>query len=819
MNQAAADDHLSDFSEDLTASVTQALAALERELGDAGATPVGTPGVVGDLQRLLTEARRLVGADAGTIFLRAGETLRFALVQNDTLSRHMSAEELRRCFQRLPLLLNENSIVGYVAVTGEVLNIADVYRVPPDRPYVFNRTYDERYRYRTCSVLAAPIHDTQGDVAGVIELINALDASGRVIAFDSRHVPVVQRLAARAALILEARRRGEKLAAHGTAEADAPVPPEAPDPATEVAPVVARREPKAWGVPTSFLSPWRLGELLVVKGAIHKDQLTAALAEQKRSNDKLGTILVRLGFITERQLVDALSEQYGIPTLDLSALTPDAEVLKLMPPDFARRYSVFPVQRDGHSVSIALADPTDVSVLDNVRFITGLNVVPLLAPLADVRSAIERSYDGTASAAVLDALQSDVGGIELAVASDEKTVLDLSESPAAADDVPAVRLVNAILSEAIRRGVSDVHLESFAKTLRVRLRVDGRLRHAISPPKRMEAAIVSRIKIMADLDIAQRRLPQDGRFKLAYNGRQIDVRVSIVPTLFGESVNLRILDGAALQPNLAQLGFDPAGLNEFLKALENPHGVVLITGPTGSGKTTTLYSAIHTLSKQDLKILTLEDPVEYALEGVNQVNVQEDIGRSFASTLRSFLRHDPDVILVGEMRDLETAQTAIRAGLTGHLVLSTLHTNDCASTIARLLDMTIPPVLVAAALRLLVAQRLVRRVCPDCRQPYEVDEESLVQHGHTPQGRGACTLYRAIGCAACSFTGMRGRAGVYEVMPITPAITDLILKNGSTTSIREAARHAGMKTLRETGLLRMLDGITTLEEVVRTISA
>jgi type IV pilus assembly protein PilB len=381
--------------------------------------------------------------------------------------------------------------------------------------------------------------------------------------------------------------------------------------------------------------------------------------------------------------------------------------------------------------------------------------------------------------------------------------------------VPVVRLVNSILLDAIRRGASDIHLDPSENALRIRFRVDGVLHEVMTPPKRVEPAVVSRLKIMASLDIAERRLPQDGRIKLRQARREIDFRVSVLPTIFGESISLRILDRDALKVNLVQLGFEPTALAEFQKAIQHPHGMILLTGPTGAGKTTTLYSALHAINRGDRNIVTVEDPVEYELRGVTQVQVNDEIGRTFASALRSFLRHDPDVILVGEMRDQETAQIAVRAALTGHLVLSTVHTNDAASTLARLSDMGVPPFLVASALKLVVAQRLVRRVCQDCREPYEVDEEALIPHGHAPLGLGRVTLYRGKGCATCHYTGMKGRSAIYEVLPVTPEIRGLILHSTFADEIHDVAQKQGMKTLREAGLARVLEGATTVEEVLR----
>jgi type IV pilus assembly protein PilB len=390
---------------------------------------------------------------------------------------------------------------------------------------------------------------------------------------------------------------------------------------------------------------------------------------------------------------------------------------------------------------------------------------------------------------------------------------DEAQPPAA--DPSIASLVESTLLDGIRRGASDIHLEPLEKILRIRFRIDGRLVPALTLPKRCEAPMIERLKTLAEMDGGRPHLSQDGRIKLVHDHRPIALRVSVVPTLFGESMSLRVLEGAVLQPDLSQIGVDAAGLSAFLKAIQQPGGVVLVTGPAGSGKTTTLYSAIHLLSKQDIKIVTVEDPVEYALDGVDQVNVQEEVGRTFAATLRSFLRHDPDVILVGELGDTDTALTAIRAGLTGHRVLSTLDTPDGASTIARLLDMTVPPFLLAGALRLLVAQRLVRRLCSDCREPYEIDEESLIPHGHTPVGRGRCPIYRAKGCAGCDFKGLRGRVAIFELMPMTPDIADLIVKRGTAKDIRAAAREHGMKSFREAGLLRVLEGVTSVEEVIQ----
>jgi type IV pilus assembly protein PilB len=393
--------------------------------------------------------------------------------------------------------------------------------------------------------------------------------------------------------------------------------------------------------------------------------------------------------------------------------------------------------------------------------------------------------------------------------------VDVFELKESADEAPVVKLVNMVLADAIGKGASDIHWEPYEKVFRIRFRIDGVLHEMLAPPKRLEPAMISRLKIMANLDIAERRLPQDGRIKLRYANREIDFRVSTLPTIFGEKAVLRILDKDALKLDLTALGFDAWSLERFTAAIRQPYGMILITGPTGSGKTTTLYSAIHTINSPDVNIMTAEDPVEYNLKGVNQVQINEGVGRTFASALRSFLRQDPDVILVGETRDLETAQISIRAALTGHLVFSTLHTNDCPSTVARLVDMGIPPFLVASSLLLIVAQRLGRKICKECREPYEADEETLVPYGHVPSGVGHTTFYKGKGCQTCSFTGMKGRVAIYELMPVTEELKEMILKNAPTAELRATAQAQGMKTLRQAGLAKVIEGTTTVEEVLR----
>src|SRR5882762_5062849 len=567
----------------------------------------------------------------------------------------------------------------------------------------------------------------------------------------------------------------------------------------------------------------RLGDLLVAEGLVKQEQLQRALAEQKGTTEKLGSVLVRLKLVNEEQLTGFLSRQYGIPSITLSQLDIDPGILRLVPPQIARKYEVLPVKRAANTLTLAMADPTNVFALDDVSFMTNLQVLPVVASQAAIRRAIERNYEnqGAAITDVLTELSEDqVSNVEV-VDDDEDSggKVDVFELKESADEAPVVKLVNMVLVDAIQKGASDIHWEPYEKAFRVRFRIDGVLHEMLTPPKRLESAIVSRLKIMSSLDIAERRLPQDGRIKLRYHAREIDFRVSILPTIFGEKAVLRILDKDALQLDLTKLGFDPFALEQVQKVIRQPYGMILITGPTGSGKTTTLYSAIHTINSPEHNIMTAEDPVEYNLKGVNQVQINEGVGRTFASALRAFLRQDPDVILVGETRDLETAQISIRAALTGHLVFSTLHTNDCPSTIARLLDMGIQPFLVASSLLLLLAQRLGRKICKACKEPYEGDEESLVPYGHVPTGKGKVTFSKGKGCPTCNFTGMKGRVAIYEVMPISEELRDAILRNAPTAELRETAQSQGMRTLRQSGLLKVLDGTTTIEEVLRVTLA
>ncbi len=559
----------------------------------------------------------------------------------------------------------------------------------------------------------------------------------------------------------------------------------------------------------------RLGDLLVAEGLISPGQLHDALREHRRSKERLGSVLTKRGFVSEERLVEVLSKEHGLPSVSIDEYAITAEMLALVPVHIARKYDVLPLGRVDNSLTLAMADPTNVVAMDEIAAMTRLSVLPVVAAGKAIRAAITRYYVTTPApmADLLAEIANDPGTLE--IIADEELTTDVFELKESADEAPVVKLVNLVLLDAIRRGASDLHWEPYEKDLRVRFRIDGVLHEMLSPPKRLEPAIISRLKIMSNLDIAERRLPQDGRIKLRHGRREIDFRVSILPTIFGEKAVLRILDKQALQLDMTKLGFDTWSFEKFNEAIHQPYGMVLITGPTGSGKTTTLYSAISTINAPGHNIMTAEDPVEYNLKGVNQVQINDGIGRTFAGVLRSFLRQDPDVILVGETRDLETAQISIRAALTGHLVFTTLHTNDCPSTVARLVDMGVPPFLLSSSLQLILAQRLGRRICRDCKEPFEVSEDELVPYGYVPQGLGRLTLSRGRGCQSCNFSGMKGRVAIYEVMPITAELRHLILKDASTAEIRDVAERQGMRTLRQAGLAKVLEGTTTTQEVLR----
>ena len=563
----------------------------------------------------------------------------------------------------------------------------------------------------------------------------------------------------------------------------------------------------------------RFGDRLIAEGLITPEQLAHALTAQKGTRQARHHPRPAGGPRGgEPPRLSVASAQRATGHAD-PARRIDPEVLQLVPAQIAEKYEVLPSSA-GATASPWHGRPRRRARHRRRRVHDALQV----AGRGLGRSRCARPSSGATTRPPERGRHDE----ELAASADVEVVegeedtwakLDIFELKESADEAPVVRLVNMLFVDAIRRGASDIHLEPYEKVFRVRFRMDGVLHEIMTPPKRLEAALTSRVKIMANLDIAERRLPQDGRIKLRYNQREIDLRVSTLPTIFGEKTVMRILDKEALQLDLGMLGFDPWSLEQFNKAIRQPYGMILITGPTGSGKTTTLYSAIHTINSPDVNIMTAEDPVEYNLKGVNQCQVNEEIGRSFAAALRSFLRQDPDIILVGETRDLDTAQIGIRAALTGHLVLTTLHTNDCPSTVARLMDMGIPPFLVSSALTLILAQRLGRKVCKDCRQPYEADEEALVPYGHVPQGLGRVQFYKGKGCPACNFTGMKGRVAMYEVMPISEELRGLILRNAPTAEIREIALAQGMKTLRQNALQKVIEGVTTVEEVLRVTLA
>jgi len=564
----------------------------------------------------------------------------------------------------------------------------------------------------------------------------------------------------------------------------------------------------------------RLGELLVKANLISTEQLAQALEYQKKSGGRLGSCLITLGLASDEGITNFLSRQYGVPSINLELFEVDSAVVKLVPEETARRYEIVPLSRLGSSLTIAMADPTNVFAMDDIKFMTGFNVEPVVATESSIRQTIDKLY----SQAQPDVLQEAIAdftaeGEEALELEAEEVEIGEGDLEKAAAEAPVVKLVNGILREAVNRGASDIHLEPYEKDYRVRYRIDGVLQTVINPPLKMKDAITSRIKIMSKLDISEKRLPQDGRImlRLNHNGRQkqLDFRVNVLPTLHGEKVVMRLLDKENLRLDMTKLGFEPESLEKFKRAILKPYGMVLVTGPTGSGKTNTLYSSISTLNNPDTNIVTAEDPVEFQLMGVNQVQMKEQIGLNFAAALRAFLRQDPNIILVGEIRDFETAEVAIRAALTGHLVLSTLHTNDAPATISRLMNMGIEPFLVATSVLLICAQRLVRRICPYCIEEAKIPPQALLDAGVTAQEAKAAKIYRGKGCERCNQSGYKGRVGLYEVMEITDEIRELILVGASALELRKKAIETGMITLRRSGLTKVLEGATTLEEVMR----
>ncbi len=560
----------------------------------------------------------------------------------------------------------------------------------------------------------------------------------------------------------------------------------------------------------------RLGELLVREKLISLSQLRAAQEEQQRSGGNLGYTLARLGYVSDNEITNFLSQQYRVPTIDLDEYEIDAEILKLVVKEQCEKHRVIPVSRTGNSLIVAMADPTNLHAIDDLKFLTSYNIEPVIASETAILAAIEKYYNaGPSYEEVMAGF--DENEIDFTGEEEDMNVLELEK---ASEDAPVVRLVNMIMLQAIKKGASDIHVEPYEKTLRVRVRVDGVLIEEMTPPLRFKAAISSRLKIMSQLDIAERRLPQDGRIKLKLGkGREMDFRVSVLPTIWGEKIVMRLLDKGNLQLDMTKLGFDAAPLKDFLWAVNQPWGMVLVTGPTGSGKTTTLYSALSELNQIGSNISTAEDPVEYNLAGINQVQMHDEIGLNFAMGLRAFLRQDPDIIMVGEIRDFETAEIAVKAALTGHLVLSTLHTNDAPATISRLLNMGVEPFLITASVNLVLAQRLARKVCVDCRQPIKLEAKVLTDMGFTNEQVARAQLMKGAGCRVCNGTGYKGRVALYEVMRFTDSLKEMVLQGSSTAELKTAAIKGGMVTLRMSGISKVLDGVTTTEEIMRVTMA
>ena len=599
----------------------------------------------------------------------------------------------------------------------------------------------------------------------------------------------------------------------------------------------------------------RLGDLLLKEGLISREQLDKALLEGKQNGTRLGYALVKLGYVQETDITKMLARQFRMPAVDLSRFEVDPRIAKLIPADLATKHLVLPLKRDGRTLTVAMADPTNLGVIDDLKFITRYDIFPVIAGEYTLRNAVEKYYESSDAAlqTLLKDIDSETEG-DVEVVEEKEEEMTAAALAAAIDDAPVVKLINGILTDAVRRGASDIHFECYEHEMRVRYRVDGALQEIMKPPLKLKAALISRFKIMAQLNIAERRVPQDGRIKLKIGKKVIDFRVSTLPTLFGEKIVLRILDKGNLTLELEKFGIEPRAEAELMEAVMNPYGMVLVTGPTGSGKTTTLYSALSKVNTMDVNIMTAEDPVEYNLFGINQVLVRTDIGMTFAAALKAFLRQDPNIIMVGEIRDLETGGIAIKAALTGHLVMSTLHTNSAPETVTRLLDMGLEPFNVASALNLVLAQRLVRRVCNNCKVAYSADPDEMralkipedatfrsmqfteeaVENAKKTSTKHAkpysdqysfdtrlwdMTFFKGEGCDACNGSGLKGRQGIYEVMAMSQRLRKLILQNVGAQEIKEAAVEGGMLTLRMDGLLKIMKGITTVEQVVRETSS
>jgi len=548
--------------------------------------------------------------------------------------------------------------------------------------------------------------------------------------------------------------------------------------------------------------------------------LKQALDYQKKNGGRLGTCLVKMGLVSDEDITAVLSRQYGVPSINLRFYEVDPSVIKLVPQETAVRYQIVPLSRVGSTLTIAMTDPTNVFAMDDIKFMTGFNVEPVVASETAITEAIGKFYGSVEAGEELDKVMKDLAGeeTEMELAAEEAE-MDLAALERAADEAPIIKLVNLVLTDAVKRGASDIHIEPYEKEYRVRFRIDGILQNVMAPPLKLKDAITSRVKIMAKLDISEKRLPQDGRIMIKYvrdgKKKELDFRVSTVPTLFGEKVVMRLLDKENLRLDMTKLGFEQESLSKFEHAILKPYGMVLVTGPTGSGKTNTLYSSVARLNTPETNIMTAEDPVEFQLAGINQVQMKEQIGLNFASALRAFLRQDPNIILVGEIRDFETAEIAVKAALTGHLVLSTLHTNDAPSTVSRLMNMGIEPFLVATSVNLICAQRLVRRICVACKEPLPVPEQTLTDAGYRPDEVKTTQVFHGRGCTTCNNTGYKGRVGLYEVMEINDDLRELILVGASSLELKKKALEMGMITLRRSGLVKMASGQTTMEEVLR----
>ena len=567
-------------------------------------------------------------------------------------------------------------------------------------------------------------------------------------------------------------------------------------------------------MPARMSTTNRLGELLVREKLISLQQLRQAQEEQRKNGSNLGYALAKLGYISDGEITSFLSSQYRVPAVNLDEYEMEPELVKLVSREVCEKHKIVPLSRSGAALVVAMADPTNLHAIDDIKFLTGFNVEPVVASETGIIAAIERAYNVGAATNYDDMLSEFAEEeVEFSIDGDDVNLMELEKQ---AEGAPVVRLVNAILLNAIKKGASDIHVEPYEKKLRVRYRIDGVLMEEMQPPIKLKNAIASRLKIMSSLDIAERRLPQDGRIKLKMGkGKEMDFRVSVLPTIWGEKIVLRLLDKGNLQLDMAKLGFDPRPLEDFLWAINQPWGMVLVTGPTGSGKTTTLYSALSDLNKVGTNVSTAEDPVEYNLHGINQVQMHDEIGLNFAMALRSFLRQDPDIIMVGEVRDFETAEIAVKAALTGHMVLSTLHTNDAPSTISRLLNMGVEPFLITASVNLVLAQRLARKICNECKAPFAHDPTVLLDFGFTEQQVASAKLMKGTGCKNCNSSGYRGRVAIYEVMRFTEQLKEMVLQGASTAELKAAAVKNGMSSLRMSGIGKVLAGVTTTEEIGR----